>query len=195
VARAPLPHLAVALLLGLLAAFVVTGCGADRSNLIPQSRASELTQQLADIKSAIDAGECDGLSAKVDTFKTDANNLGKQVDTRLRSRINEGARSLKKHAVSDCTAAAKANAEPTTDTPESTAVPETTTTTETQTTATTTTPTTPTTPTVTTPTTPTTPTDTTTDGTGDGTGDGSGDGATPAPGTGGSTPGDGTVTP
>ncbi|HWI70695.1 MAG TPA: hypothetical protein VNT55_01975 [Baekduia sp.] len=151
-ARAPLPHL-VALLCGVLAALAV-GCG-DRSNLIPQSRADDLTQQLADIKAAIDQGECDGLATKVKAFHDDATSLSSSVDASLRRRINEGVAALQDTAAQDC--ATNAAETTTTDTTPDTTTTETTPT-ETTTTATTTVPTT-TTPTTTTPTT-TTPTTT-----------------------------------
>jgi hypothetical protein len=148
-----LPHLLAALLCGFAAALAV-GCG-DRSNLIPASRASELTQQLSDLQASIGAGECDGLSGRVRAFHDDAASLGRAVDKRLRSRINDGAAALQLHAVTDCQA--KADEQRQTETQ-----PTVTTTTETQpttvpttTTPTTTTPTVPTTPTTTTPTVPT----------------------------------------
>jgi hypothetical protein len=185
VGRAPFPHL-VALLCGFAASIAVaTGCGGDRSNLIPSQRAGDLIDQLDAIKADIDAGRCDGLDQKVDAFHDDATSLTKPVDSRLRKRLNEGVRSLQEHAVDNCEAVAQAQTETqTTDTtPTETQPTETTpTTTETTPTTTTTTPTT----TTTTPTQPTdtgttttTPTDTGTTppadgGTGDGDGTGNG---------------------
>jgi hypothetical protein len=165
-----LPHLLAALLCGLAAALAL-GCG-DRSNLIPSSRASELVQQLDALQASIDAGACDGLTARVATFHDDATNLGGTIDKRLRTRINQGANSLRKHAVSTCQA--KAAEQQQTDTEPSETIPPDTQT-DTQPSETippdTETDTTPTTPTTTLPTTPTTPT---TPDTGDGTGDGGG---------------------
>jgi hypothetical protein len=168
VVRAPLPHLA-ALICGFVAALVVAGCGADRSNLIPAGSASTLSAQLTDIKSAIDAGECDGLASKVKAFHDDATGLDGSVDKRLRTRLRLGANSLSAHAVEDCVTTQEQQSETdTVDTTTTETVPDTTTT-ETQTeTATVPTDTT-TTPTTSVPTT-TTPPDTTTtpdDGTGD----------------------------
>jgi hypothetical protein len=139
VGRAPIPHL-LALVCGFaLAVAVATGCGGDRSNLIPQQRASDLVGQLDDIKSQIDAGDCSGLATKVDTFHDDATSLTKPVDSRLRKRINDGVKSLQAHAVDDCQAAAEAKTQ--TQTTDTTAtetqttetVPTTTTETQTQT--------------------------------------------------------------
>jgi hypothetical protein len=163
VARAPLPHL-VALLCGVLAALAV-GCG-DRSNLIPQSRADDLTQQLADIKAAVDQGECAGITQKVRSFRSGATSLSSSVDKDLRVRLRQGADALLAHAADDCATNAAGQTQTqttdttTTDTSTETTPAETTTTTETTTVPpdTTTTETTTTTPdTTTTGTTPVTP--------------------------------------
>jgi hypothetical protein len=148
-----LPHLLAALLCGFAAALVV-GCG-DRSNLIPASRASELTQQLSDLQASIGAGECDGLSGRVRAFHDDAASLGRAVDKRLRSRINDGAASLQLHAVTDCQAKADEQRQTKTQTTATVTTQTQPTTVPTTTTPTTTTPTVPTTPTTTTPTVPT----------------------------------------
>jgi cell division protein FtsN len=179
-----LPHL-LALLCGFAVALAV-GCG-DRSNLIPPSRASELTQQLSDLQTSIDGGQCDGLPGRVQAFHDDAADLGGAVDKRLRARINDGAASLQEHAVSDCEAAAaeaREQTETTTTetTPEETQTNTTTTETQTQTTPSETTPSTATPPQTTTPTTPTTETPTTpAEPT-------PGDGSTPSDGNGGTSP-------
>jgi hypothetical protein len=186
-----LPHL-LALLCGFAVAFAV-GCG-DRSNLIPASRASALTQQLSDIQASIDAGQCDGLSGRVEAFRNDAADLDGGIDKRLRARINDGAASLQEHAVEDCETQAAEAREQTETTPSETVPEETqtnTTTTETQTQKTTTettpstvTPPETTTPTVPTPETPTTPVD-----------PNAGDGSEPSDGNGGTSPEGGELAP
>jgi hypothetical protein len=182
-----LPHLLAALLCGFAAALAL-GCG-DRSNLIPAGRSSELTQQLSDLQASIAAGECDGLSGRVTAFRNDAADLGGAVDRRLRERINDGAASLREHAVSDCQAAADAarrqtETQPTDTTTTDTQTDTTATETQPQTVTTQTTPSTATPPQTTTPTTPTTATPTTPDATAPG------EGGAASPGTGG-TSGDG----
>lgn len=186
-----LPHL-LALLCGFAVALAV-GCG-DRSNLIPASRASELTQQLSDLQASIDAGQCDGLSGRVEAFHDDAADLGGAVDKRLRARINDGAASLQEHAVSDCEdkaaeAREQTETQPSETVPEETQTNTTTTETQTQTTTTETVPSTVTPPPTTTPTTPTTeepatPVD-----------PGAGDGGTPSDGNGGTSPEGGELAP
>jgi hypothetical protein len=99
VPRAPLPHL-VALLLGVGAA-VAVGCG-DRSNLIPAGKADNLTQQLSDIKSRIDEGDCDGITDDVRKFRASVTSLPGTVDRELRQRLREGADSLHAHAAEQC---------------------------------------------------------------------------------------------
>ena len=106
----PFPLLA---LLGalVLAALAATGCGGDRSNLIPSQRAQELVSQLSALQSQIAAGEdCDNLSTRLTTFHDDATSLPKSVDRRLRTRINQGVKSLQSHAASTCQDQADANA-------------------------------------------------------------------------------------
>ncbi len=154
---ARLPHL-LALLCGFAVALAV-GCGGDRSSLIPASRSAELQQQLDDLQASIDAGQCDGLSGRVQAFHDDAAALGGKVDKRLRARINDGAASLQKHAVSDCQAAADAaqrqtETQPSDTTPPDTQTDTTPTETQTETAPTETTPSTVTPPQTTTPTTP-----------------------------------------
>jgi hypothetical protein len=183
VPRAPLPHL-VALLLGVGAA-VAVGCG-DRSNLIPASKADNLTQQLADIKSRIAQGDCDGITDDVRKFRVSVTGLSSSVDRGLRQRLREGADSLLDHAADEC--AAVRNGQTQTETTDTTTTETDTTPTETVTTVTTQTQTTDTTPTTTTPPTSNEPPPTTTpDGV---------TGTTPDNGNGGVVPpDDGTVTP
>ncbi len=181
-----------------LAALVASGCGGDRSNLIPSQRAQDLTSQLDALQEQIAAGKCDGLAAKVDTFHDDATSLTKPVDSRLRRRINDGVTSLRKNALTTCRNVAARLAAEQQDQTQTDTTPTDTTPTETDTTPTTTTPTTttPTTPTPTTPTEPTTgtppdtgggtegPSDTTPGGTSSGDGISGGNGGTGDGGTG-----------
>lgn len=190
------PHLLALLCALVLAALAASGCGSDRSNLIPSQRAQELTAQLDALKAQIDAGQCAGIAARVRVFHDDATTLPNAVDKRLRRRINDGVTSLRKNALTTCRNAAAKLAAEQQDQTQTDTTPTDTTTTETTTTTTETTPTTSTptisTPTETTPPTTVTPPDTgggtagpsdttpgdTGDGSSGGTG-GTGDGATP----------------
>jgi hypothetical protein len=119
------PYLA-ALVLGLATALAI-GCGADRSNLVPDRSAQTIKAQLAQIKQDIADGSCDGLSGKIDAVLRDAENLPGGVDKGLRSRINDGIRGLKSTAPEDCAAATQTDTQPTDTQPTDTAPPETTT--------------------------------------------------------------------
>jgi hypothetical protein len=152
-----------------VAAALVVGCGSDRSNLIPPQSASSLRDSLAQVKAAVDGGDCTGADNALNDARARADRLPNTVDRRLRQRINEGLRTLRTTVPRDC-AAHQTQTTITTDTTPTTTqtTPTDTTPTTTETTPTDTTPTT-TEPTPTTtepapPTTDTTPTDTTTNG-------------------------------
>jgi Mg-chelatase subunit ChlI len=147
VLRAPLPHL-LALILGVAAAIAV-GCGGDRSNLIPADAAQSLKDDAAQVRQAVDGGDCAAAAAAVVRLRRDALALQPTVDRRLRQRINQFVAAMEQHAPNDCQNA-KTQSTPTETQPATTATQPTTT--ETQ-------------PTVSTPTTTETqppPTDTTT---------------------------------
>jgi hypothetical protein len=149
-----LPHL-LALLLGVAAALVI-GCG-DRSNLIPGDAASDLKDQLATVQQAVDSGDCSAALAAIDRASARYQQLPSSVDQRLKTRIGDGIRALRRTAPTDCR-----NAKTETETTETETTPTVTETvpTVTETTPAETTPPPPTTPTETTPT-ETVPTETT----------------------------------
>lgn len=142
------PHLLALLAALLLVAFAAAGCGGDRSNLIPQQRAQALNDELDAIQQQIDAGQCDNIETKVETFHDDATSLTSPVDKRLRTRINQGVKSLQKNALATCQDAARRKADEQAQTETQTQTTDTTTTetdttpTQTDTTPTTSTPTT-----------------------------------------------------
>jgi cell division protein FtsN len=148
-----LPHL-LALILGVAAALAI-GCG-DRSNLIPGGVAGDLKDQLASVQQAVDSGDCPAALAAIDRASARFQELPSSVDRRLKTRLGDGIRALRRTVPTDCQ-----NAQTQTETTQTQTTTTETTTTET-TPPTTPTETTPaqTTPTVTTPaeTTPTTPT-------------------------------------
>jgi hypothetical protein len=141
-----LPHLS-ALFCGVAAALAV-GCG-DRSHLVPSDDAQALKSSLAQVQQAVDAGDCSAASDAVQTTEREAGQLPGSVDRRLRARINQGVRQLKRRFAIDC-ANNQSEPTPTESTPTSSGTPPTTSTPPTTTTNTTTTPTTTTTTTTTT---------------------------------------------
>jgi hypothetical protein len=100
----PLKLLTLALVLGFAAALAI-GCGKDRSNLIPAGDAQVLTQQLAEVKAAVDAGDCAAAERALTTARRSALSLPSSVDKRLRGRVNDGIQALAKAVPADCVAA------------------------------------------------------------------------------------------
>jgi hypothetical protein len=94
-----LPHL-LALLLGVAAALVV-GCG-DRSNLIPCDAANDIKDQLATVQQAVDSGDCAAALAAIDRASARYQELPSSVDERLKKRIGDGIRALRRTAPTDC---------------------------------------------------------------------------------------------
>jgi hypothetical protein len=94
-----LPHL-LALLLGVAAALVI-GCG-DRSNLIPGDAANDLKDQLATVQQAVDSGDCSAAQAAVDRASARYQQLPSSVDARLKKRIGDGIRALRRTVPTDC---------------------------------------------------------------------------------------------
>jgi hypothetical protein len=144
---------------------VLAGCGSS-DKLIPQSRASTMLDELAQVRSLSDQGECDKAAAQASKLSDRVAELPSSVDAALARRLRSGVRHLQDVIRTDCqTQPAVTDTGPT----ETTTTPPTTTTTTTPTT--TTPPTTTTTPPETTPTTTTPPETTPGDG-----------GGSPAPG-------------
>jgi cell division septation protein DedD len=152
--RAP-ATLLLALVLGAACA-VLVGCGSKANpHLVSQARAQNIGRDLDDLRSAVDAGDCQAASEAARRLQDDVSTLPRTTDPRLAARLQEGALNLRIRAAKECR---QAQTTPTTTTETQTqTVPTETTQTETTTTETTpaTTETTPTT-TSTTPTTTTT---------------------------------------
>jgi hypothetical protein len=144
--RRLVPHL-LALALGVAAA-VAVGCGGSDANLIPSDDASRLKDRIAEVRDAIEAGDCARAEAAVERAIGSARLVDPDVDRRLRMRINQGLRALRDRVPTACretqteTVTVPTTTEPTTTETTPTTTP--TTTTPPETTPTTTTPTTPT---------------------------------------------------
>lgn len=169
--RPPLTALALAVLLGLLAAFAAA-CGNTNERLLTSGKADSLKSSLNALDDAVASGRCERARQALQDLSASIETLPPQTAQRLRRRLEDGATNLAKIAPGECTDN-RTDTEPTT----TTAAP---TTTEVVPTTTTPTATTDTTPTTTTPTT-TTPTTTTTTPTTTTPPDGSGGGGTQAP--------------
>jgi hypothetical protein len=93
--------LLLALVLGVTTAYVVS-CGGDRSNLIPQSNASDLNSALDQVASATKSGDCSKAGQALSRAQGVLVNLPSSVDTRLRQRLQDGLASLRQHVPSQC---------------------------------------------------------------------------------------------
>jgi hypothetical protein len=155
--RPALPFL-LALVLGVAAAALVA-CGSSSSSrrqFIPDRSAQRMSDALADVRSAVDDGDCTKAEQALARARGVLVNLPSAVSDRLVAQLREGLDNLRVVAPREC---AQNQAKSQTQTTTETTTPETTTT---ETTPTTTTSTTPTTTTSTTPTTTTTTPTTTT---------------------------------
>jgi Tfp pilus assembly major pilin PilA len=144
---------ALAACLGVGAALLIS-CGGSGKGLIPSGNAGPLKGDFDRVASALNSGDCAGVSDAVRRANEDLANLPPTVDPRLRRRLTEGVGNLARVAPRQCQQSTASSA--TTQTTATQTTP--TTSTQTTTTVTTATETTPhTTSTSTTPSTPTTP--------------------------------------
>jgi hypothetical protein len=154
--RRPLA-LVLALVLGASSA-VLLACGdSENPRLIASSRADRLTGALDDVRSAVEAGDCEGADSALGRLESQISDLPARTDDRIVSRLESGLQNLREKAAQECLDN-QTDTTTTETTPTVTeTVPTTTTPTETTPTTTETTPTTTTTTPTTTTTTPTTP--------------------------------------
>ncbi len=103
--RSYLPHL-VALLLGGAAAVGLVACGSeDRTGLLSEKTAQSLADRLTSIQERVDAGECTALGDDLSRLRGAVVNLPQSVDTKLRTRLEEGVDNLVSIAPDECTGA------------------------------------------------------------------------------------------
>jgi len=141
-------RLPLAFVLGVLSAVLVACGGGSSDKLIPASNADQISNDLADLRQAIDAHACDAAQQKLSAVQRGIENLPSSVDARIRRRLRDGLQKLSARVPVDCVATTTETTPTTTETTPTTT--ETTpTTTETTPTTTETTP-----PTTTTETTP-----------------------------------------
>jgi cell division septation protein DedD len=98
--------------LGLLAALVLAGCGAQNPHLIPQTRAAALTATVDKIGSACSAGDTTGAQAAVVLARQEIAALPASLDSRLRSRLSQWVRHIDNRLSHDCKKQATATPTP-----------------------------------------------------------------------------------
>jgi outer membrane biosynthesis protein TonB len=112
------------LVLGLLLAAAVAGCGADDRALIPPDRAAALTETVDRIGQACDAGEPAEARTAVEAAKVQVNELPRQVDASLRQNLRDWLDHIRSRLQRDCEPEAEETPSPTpTATPEETPTP------------------------------------------------------------------------
>ena len=94
------PTLALALLLAALAA----GCGSEEPELIPQSRASALTQSVDEVADACEAEEPDRARAALTAANQQVSELPRRVDDQLVANIREWLTHIEGRVDRDCEA-------------------------------------------------------------------------------------------
>jgi hypothetical protein len=107
------------LVLGMLLAAVVAGCGSENRELIPPDRASALTQTVDRIGQACDAGDASEARAAIEAANAQVNELPRQVDRALRRNLHQWLDHIRSRLARDCEPAARETPTPTpTETPQ-----------------------------------------------------------------------------
>jgi hypothetical protein len=94
----------VALLLGGASAWGLTACGQDTSKLIPSGDADAILAALDDAQASLAAGECQAAEDAARRAQRAADGLSRQVDRRLRDRLDDGIAALERELPRDCEA-------------------------------------------------------------------------------------------
>jgi len=117
------------LVLGLLAAALMTGCGSEDPGLIPPANATALTDTVDAVKAACDDGDDGKARAAVEEARHQVSELPARVDRRLRRNLRDWLNRIDSRIEQDCkpeaTPSPSASPSPTpTETPEETATPD-----------------------------------------------------------------------
>jgi cell division septation protein DedD len=107
------------LVLGMLLAAALTGCGAENPKLIPPERAAALTETVDRIGAACDAGDAGEARTAVEAAKVQVNELPRQVDGALRRNLRQWLDHIRGGLQRDCRPEEEETPTPTpTETPE-----------------------------------------------------------------------------
>jgi hypothetical protein len=90
---AAVPGMARNLLLTLLAALAIAGCGGEDQS-IPTDQGETLLTRLDEIEGAVDDGNCDGAEASAQLFASQVSDLPAEVDEEVKRLLTSGAESL-----------------------------------------------------------------------------------------------------
>ncbi len=98
--RMPLPAVLLALLLGALAAFAVA-CG-DTSELLSERRAARLTGDVDRVAEAVQQGDCEATSVRLQELQAEVAELPSSVASELRRNLEDGVAQLAAQAQEEC---------------------------------------------------------------------------------------------
>ncbi len=110
------------LVLGLLAAAALAGCGRSNPELIPQSNADSLKATADKIQQACDDGDKQAARSAIDDARRTVEALPRRLDDQLRNRLREGLNHLDDRVAVDCVAQETPTPSPT-ETPSATESP------------------------------------------------------------------------
>jgi outer membrane biosynthesis protein TonB len=90
------------LALGLLLAALAAGCGQEERDLIPESRASELTAAVDEIQQACDDQDPDAARAAVTAANQQVSELPRRVDAELKQNLRDWLNHIDDRVARDC---------------------------------------------------------------------------------------------
>jgi hypothetical protein len=94
--------LALAFVLGVLAAFAASCTGSGVKGGLPQTSADDLKSQIADVQEFVDRGDCDGIDGQLRQVQQAIDNLPESTDEALVANLRQGAEQLQATAISAC---------------------------------------------------------------------------------------------
>jgi hypothetical protein len=94
--------LVLAFVLGLAAAFAVSCTSTGVKGGLPETSATDLKAQIADVQEFVDRGDCDGIDGQLRQVQQAIDNLPASTDERLVANLRQGAEQLQSTAISAC---------------------------------------------------------------------------------------------
>ena len=94
--------LVLAFVLGLAAAFAASCASTGVKGGLPQTSASDLKSQIADVQEFVDRGDCDGIDGQLRQVQQAIDNLPESTDEALVANLRQGAEQLQATAITAC---------------------------------------------------------------------------------------------
>jgi hypothetical protein len=109
--------LVLAFVLGLAAAFAASCASTGVKGGLPQTSASDLKSQIADVQEFVDRGDCDGIDGQLRQVQQAIDNLPGSTDEALVSNLRQGAEQLQSTAITACNSRTETQTQTQTTTP------------------------------------------------------------------------------